>query len=63
MAVKRPCLCRSVCAVVVCVPLVSDASAVNIEVVPVGDLGNAGELSGAGATGGGGVDRVCGAVG
>ena len=36
-------------------------AAVNIETVPVGNLGNAGELSGAGA-GGEGPDRVCGAV-
>jgi formylglycine-generating enzyme required for sulfatase activity len=38
------------------------ASAVNIETVPVGDPGNAGELSGAGA-GGYGPDRICGSVG
>ena len=38
------------------------AQAVNIETVPVGDPGNAGELSGAGA-GGVGPDRICGAVG
>jgi formylglycine-generating enzyme len=38
------------------------ASALNVETVPVGNPGNAGELSGAGA-GGYGPDRVCGAVG
>ena len=38
------------------------ATAVNIDLVTVGDPGNAGELSGAGA-GGGGPDRICGAVG
>ncbi|MBN2130177.1 MAG: SUMF1/EgtB/PvdO family nonheme iron enzyme [Sedimentisphaerales bacterium] len=37
------------------------AVAVNIETVPVGNPGNAGELSGSGA-GGYGPDRVCGAV-
>jgi formylglycine-generating enzyme required for sulfatase activity len=37
------------------------ASAVTIATVPVGDPGNAGELSGSGA-GGFGPDRVCGAV-
>ena len=37
------------------------AMAVNIETVPVGNLGNAGELSGSGA-GGSGPDRICGAV-
>src|SRR5665647_1441137 len=35
--------------------------AVNMETVPVGNPGNAGELSGAGA-GGYGPDRICGAV-
>jgi len=39
------------------------AQAVNIETVPVGNPGNPGELSGAGAgAGGDGPDRVCGAV-
>ena len=38
------------------------AQAVVIETVPVGDPGNAGELSGSGA-GGDGPDRICGAVG
>jgi len=52
---------RAVCAAVVCVSLVSAASAVNIETVPVGNPGNAGELSGEGA-GGSGPDRICGAV-
>jgi formylglycine-generating enzyme required for sulfatase activity len=37
------------------------ASAVDIETVPVGNPGNAGELSGSGA-GGYGPDRICGAV-
>jgi len=37
------------------------ASAVNIDLVPVGNPGNAGELSGEGA-GGSGPDRICGAV-
>jgi formylglycine-generating enzyme required for sulfatase activity len=46
----------------VCVSLFSGASAaLNIETVPVGNPGNAGELSGAGA-GGYGPDRICGAV-
>jgi sulfatase modifying factor 1 len=46
----------------VCVALVSAASAaVNIETVPIGNPGNAGELSGSGA-GGYGIDRICGAV-
>jgi len=44
-------------------PLAVTASAVNIETVPVGNPGNAGELSGAGAgTGGHGPDRTCGSV-
>ena len=42
--------------------MVSAASAVNIETVPVGNPGNAGELSGAGA-GGFGPDVIVGAVG
>ncbi|HOW71077.1 MAG TPA: hypothetical protein PKY77_10790 [Phycisphaerae bacterium] len=42
--------------------LASTAVAVNIETVPVGDPGNAGELSGLGA-GGDGPDRICGSVG
>ncbi len=41
--------------------LAATARALNIETVPVGDPGNAGELSGAGA-GGGGPDRICGSV-
>jgi sulfatase modifying factor 1 len=45
----------------VCVFLVSAAAAVNIQTVPVGNPGNAGELSGSGA-GGYGPDRICGAV-
>ena len=50
-----------VCVAVVCVSLVSAASAVDIETVPIGDPENAGELSGSGA-GGNGPDRICGAV-
>jgi formylglycine-generating enzyme required for sulfatase activity len=42
--------------------LAASTLAVNIETVPVGDAGNAGELSGAGA-GGYGPDRICGSVG
>ncbi|NLE58846.1 MAG: formylglycine-generating enzyme family protein, partial [Planctomycetes bacterium] len=42
-------------------PLAGTAVAVNIETVPVGNPGNAGELSGAGA-GGYGPDQICGAV-
>ncbi len=38
------------------------ASAVNIETVPVGNPGNAGELSGASAWYGYGPDRICGSV-
>ena len=49
----------SVCVVVGL--LAGTASAVNIETVPVGNPGNAGSLSGAGA-GGYGPDRICGAV-
>ncbi len=41
--------------------LATTAQAVTIETVPVGNLGNAGELSGAGV-GGYGPDRICGAV-
>jgi formylglycine-generating enzyme required for sulfatase activity len=52
----------AVVAVALCVTLASAVSAtVNIETVTVGDPGNAGELSGAGA-GGHGPDRICGAV-
>ena len=51
-----------ICVAAIVVGLGSTAVAkVNIETVPVGNAGNAGELSGAGA-GGSGVDRVCGAV-
>lgn len=43
--------------------LASTVSALNMETVSVGNPGNAGELSGAGAgTGGAGPDRICGAV-
>jgi len=49
------------CAVVVGLSLVSTSSALNIETVSVGNVGNTGELSGTGA-GGYGPDRVCGAV-
>lgn len=41
---------------------VSVASAVTIETVPVGDIGNVGELSGSGAVGGHGISRICGSV-
>jgi len=47
--------------VVVILSLGSAAMAVDIETVPVGNPGNAAELSGAGA-GGFGPDRICGAV-
>jgi formylglycine-generating enzyme required for sulfatase activity len=49
----------SVCALIGL--LAAMASAVNIATVPVGNPGNAGELSGAGA-GGFGPDRICGSV-
>jgi formylglycine-generating enzyme required for sulfatase activity len=52
---------RAVCAAVLCVSLVSAASAVDIETVPVGNPGNAGEWSGE-SYGGYGPDRICGAV-
>jgi formylglycine-generating enzyme required for sulfatase activity len=53
---------RAVVAAMVCVAMVSAAAAtVSIETVPVGNTGNTGELSGAGA-GGYGPDRICGAV-
>jgi formylglycine-generating enzyme required for sulfatase activity len=53
---------RKVVAVMAVLVCVSGAQAVvNIETVPVGNPGNAGELSGEGA-GGYGTDRVCGAV-
>jgi formylglycine-generating enzyme len=52
--------CISVCVVVGLLP--STASALNMETVRVGNPGNVGELSGAGA-GGMGSDRICGAVG
>jgi sulfatase modifying factor 1 len=39
------------------------AQAVTIATVPVGDPGNAGEVSGQGAAGGYGPDRICGSVG
>jgi formylglycine-generating enzyme required for sulfatase activity len=53
---------RAVVAAVVCVGVVSAASAqVNIETVPVGNPGNAGEWSGE-SSGGSGPDRICGAV-
>ncbi len=41
--------------------LATTAQAVTIDTVPVGNLGNGGELSGTGA-GGYGPDRICGAV-
>ncbi len=36
---------------------------ITIETVPVGDVGNNGELAGASVQGGAGVDRICGSVG
>ena len=62
MPVNNSWLGRAACAAAVCVSLVSAASAIDVEVVPVGNVDNAGELSGAGADGGAGEDRVCGAV-
>ena len=47
--------------VLVVAVLAGTAAAVNIETVPVGNPGNAGELSGSGA-GGYGPNRICGAV-
>ena len=62
MQTKRFWLARAVCAAVVCAGVVFMASAeIVIETVPVGNPGNAGELSGGGA-GGYGSDRICGAV-
>jgi formylglycine-generating enzyme required for sulfatase activity len=53
----------SVAAMGLCLVFVTAGSAtINIETVPVGNLGNAGELSGKGANGYG-ADRICGAVG
>jgi len=61
--------CR-LCVAALCVAMVSGASAdvlnmgasrTSLETVPVGNPGNAGELSGGGA-GGHGPDRICGAV-
>jgi len=52
---------RAVCAAVVCASLVSAASAMNIETVPVGNPNNPGEWSGE-SYGGYGPDRVCGAA-
>lgn len=49
-------------AVALIVFAVGAAQAVNIETVPVGNSGNAGELSGASVPGGYGPDRICGAV-
>ena len=60
MPVKVSLLGRAVCVAVVCVSCVSATSAVGIETVPIGNPGNAGELSGLSA-GGFGPDRVCGA--
>jgi formylglycine-generating enzyme required for sulfatase activity len=53
---------KSLLAVAVLVAVAAAAQAVTIDLVPVGNPGNAGELSGAGA-GGYGPDRICGAVG
>ena len=49
------------CLIGLCSAMGPSAMAVVIETVPVGNVGNAGELSGAGA-GGRGPDRICGAV-
>lgn len=50
----------------VCLPFISfaatTAAAVSLPMVPVGNLGNTGELSGYGTPGGYGTPRVCGAV-
>jgi len=61
MAGKISLLGRGVCAAVVCVSLVSAASAVTIDVVPVGDANNAGDWAGS-SYGGVGADRLCGTV-
>jgi formylglycine-generating enzyme required for sulfatase activity len=58
MSINRLSLVAAMLAVALACTL---AQAVNIETVPVGNPGNAGELSGAGA-GGLGRDRICGAV-
>ena len=52
---------RMMCLAVICLTVVSVASAVDIKTVPVGNLGNAGEWSGE-SYGGYGPDRICGAV-
>jgi sulfatase modifying factor 1 len=54
---------KSLLAVAVLAALTAAAQAITIETVPVGNPGNAGELSGASVPGGYGPDRVCGAVG
>jgi len=54
-------LFRSIVALTAVMLLIGTAGAVEIETVPVGNLGNTGELSGGGA-GGYGPDRICGAV-
>lgn len=54
-------LFRSLAALAAVMLFMSTAQAVTIDVVPVGNLDNSGELSGAGA-GGFGPDRICGAV-
>ena len=54
-------LFRSAAALAALILLIATAGAVTIETVPIGNLGNSGELSGRGA-GGFGPDRICGAV-
>ena len=53
---------RMMCLAVVCLAVISIASAVDIETVLVGNPGNAGEWSGETPQGGYGPNRVCGAV-
>ena len=53
----------AVTAALVLLGLCISAQAVTIATVPVGNAGNAGELSGASVPGGYGPDRICGSVG
>jgi len=50
------------CLALLCLGTLAQAN-ITIATVPVGDPGNAGELSGAGVPGGYGPDRICGSVG
>jgi len=59
---KKKVMTMTMCAAMAVLMIGSAAQAVIIETVPVGNPGNAGELSGSGA-GGGGPDRVVAAVG